>query len=80
MRWFISYRKIDSNFLEFGDKQKCVSFHNIITNISPSEWMREHSTNYNIMYAEQISDALASELVHGGPGIPAEYFEREGGE
>lgn len=77
MRWFISYRIMDTDFLAMKER-RCISFCNVVIDEMPSKWMRKHNLNYNILYAEQISDALASELVHGGAGIPAEYAEDSG--
>ena len=74
MRWFISYRVEHEEFLLTKRK---ITYHNIIIDTIPAEWVRECNNNYNILYAEQISNALASELAHGGAGIPTEYFRVE---
>ena len=79
-RWFISYRYIEKDFLTDTILNK--GYGGIITDVTPARWLlyttlgtgREH----HILYAEQISLALASELVHGGTGIHAGYFKEEG--
>jgi len=75
MRWFISYRLVECNFVtqEVGT----ITYRSIITNVTPAQWVREHTAEHHIQYAEKISPALASELVHGGAGVQAEYFDNE---
>lgn len=71
-KWFISYRFVEHNFLT--QEIETMSSRNVVTNVTPARWICEHGKDYHIQYAENISSALASELVHGGAGIPAEYF------
>jgi len=54
-----------------------VEYKAVVTNISPAKWVREHTVDYHIQYVEQISTALASELIHGGAGVPAEYYDTD---
>lgn len=75
MRWFISYQKINNNFLLPKGKQ--ITYHSLIIDVTPAEWLRKYSLNYNIIYVEQISLALASELIHGGAGIPVTYLRED---
>ena len=72
-RWFISYRFIECDFLT----QEIQTMFNgsIVTNVTPAQWVRKHGVNYHIQYAEKVSSALASELIHGGAGVSAEYSE-----
>lgn len=72
-RWFISYRKIIREFL--AQQQRVVTYHTTVTNVTPAHWVREHGADYHIQYAEKITLALASELAHGGAGIPTEYYD-----
>lgn len=71
-RWFISYR---NNIRDFMNLKFSVEYKAVVTNISPAKWVREHTVDYHIQYAERISVALASELIHGGAGVPAEYYD-----
>ena len=64
-RWFISYRIVAKDFFNTDPHSFTLHYNSVITDISPAKWMREHGANYHILYAEQISTALASELVHG---------------
>lgn len=75
MRWFVSYRIIERNFI--AQKIETVSFGAVVINATPAQWVRKHGVNYYIQYAEKISIALASELIHGGAGVSAEYFDTE---
>lgn len=75
MRWFISYQKMNDNFLSLKTKQ--ITYHSVITDVTPAEWLRGYSYNYGILYAEQISLALAGELIHGGAGIAVTYLREE---
>lgn len=75
MRWYISYRLVDRNFLTH--KWGATKYISVVTDITPAQWIREHGINYHIQYAEKISPALASELIHGGTGVQAEYFDSE---
>lgn len=72
-RWFISYRHNKQDLLFRVVYEHAV----VVTNVTPAQWMRRRTLNYHILYAEKISPALASELMHGGAGIPADYFEEE---
>jgi len=72
-RWFISYRVTVKGFLDSVPRIRILEG-TVVTDVSPANWMREHGVSHTILYAEQISAALASELVHGGAGIPAEYY------
>ena len=74
-RWFISYRKVVQEFLI--QKQRIITYHNVVINTTPARWVCEHGKDHHIMYAERISPALASELTYGGAGIPAEYFDAD---
>lgn len=71
-RWFISYRCEVKEFL--AQKARLVKHSNTVVDVTPARWMLEHGNKYNILYAERISQALASELIHSGAGIHAEYF------
>jgi len=79
-RWFISYRFIEKDFLTEEIVKK--GYNAVITDVTPARWVlysglgmgREH----NILYAEKISLALASELVYGGAGITSNYFREDG--
>ena len=72
LRWFISYRYDTYDFLT---RQKYnTKFGQIIVDISPANWIAEYGNNFSILYAERISAALASELIHGGAGINSEYL------
>lgn len=73
MRWFISYQYIIKEFL--APKTRRVTHNNIVVDITPAQWIAKQGTKYNILYAEQISHALASELVHGGAGVSVEYSD-----
>ncbi len=75
MRQLVSYQRTNNNFLLPEDRH--ITYHSVITDVSPANWLREHNTNYAIIYTERISEALASELVYGGAGIPAEYYAEE---
>jgi len=78
-RWFISYRYIEKDFLT--DEVVYKGYGVTITDVTPARWLlyatlgmgKEH----HILYAEQISLALASELAHGGTGIHTNYFKEE---
>jgi len=72
VRWFISYR-LDTEY-HILQKKRIVSYGSVVTDVTPAQWVREHTVNHHIQYAEKISAALASELTHGGAGVPAEYF------
>jgi len=67
-RWFISYREITKT-------QSAV-----ITDVTPAQWIlrRILATNreHYICYAEQVSLALASELIHR-VGIKADFYKEE---
>jgi len=77
-RWFISYR-LDRRIGVLLDK-RIVKYCSVITDVTPAQWVREHTVDHHIQYAEKISVSLASELTHGGAGVPAEYFCIEGDE
>ena len=71
-RWFISYRWEDRDFVT----QTSQTYYGaVVINTTPAQWVRKHGINYHIQYAEKISPALASELIHGGAGVSAEYSE-----
>lgn len=74
-RWFISYRQESLSFLtqEFRE----IRYGNVVTNALPAKWISEHTAEYHILYAEKISLALASELVHGGAGVIADYYDTD---
>lgn len=74
-RWFISYRQVTHDFLTPIITN--TKYEYVIVNTTPAQWVRKHGANYHILYAEKISPALASELIHGGAGIPAEYFDAD---
>ena len=79
MRWFVSYRYIEQDFLMSNPPTIKIipQYKAVVTNLTPAQWVREHTAAYHIQYAEKISPALASELVHGGAGVSAEYFNEE---
>ena len=72
-RWFISYRLVTSDFLT--QEIQTIKYNAVVTNLTPAQWVREHGVDCHIQYAEKIPPALASELIHGGAGVLAEYFE-----
>jgi len=74
-RWFISYRVTVCDFV--NNRIKEVTYHSVVTNITPANWLKKHTFNHHIDYAERVSMALASELMYCGTGIPAEYFDGE---
>ncbi len=75
-RWFISYRVCKGfDFLE--STTRTVEYKVVITNIPPAKWVREHTGDHHIQYAELISISLASELIHCGAGVSAEYYEED---
>jgi len=53
----------------------------VITNVSPAKWLLESQYALGgqrvILYAEEIPNSLAVELVHGGAGIPSAFFPEE---
>lgn len=73
-KWFISY-KTYSHMLE-GDSVIIGKL--VITDVTPARWVMYHSKSKNedciILYAEEISPALAAELTHSA-GIDTEYFK-----
>lgn len=73
-KWFISYRLTACNFLT--QELQEAKYGAVVTNVTPAQWIREHNADYHIQYAEKISLGLASELVHGGAGVPAEYYDQ----
>ena len=74
-RWFIAYKFIEHNFLT--QEIETMFNGNVVVNTTPAQWIRKHGVNYHIQYAERISSALASELIHGGAGISAEYSDAD---
>ncbi len=76
-RWFISYKFIRRDFLndEVIEEKYCF----VITDVSPARWTLYANVALKgeryILYAEELSLALASELIHGGAGIPTAYFK-----
>jgi len=76
-KWFISYKFVESDFLL--EQIMAEGFGVVITDVSPARWTlyariamnREHY----VLYAEEISPALAVEMVHGGAGVPTSYFK-----
>lgn len=67
-KWFISYKTYS-----------CLSTWDlVITDVTPARWVMYHNANKNetcvILYAEEISPALAAELTHSA-GIDTEYFK-----
>lgn len=74
-RWFISYRLTACNFLT--QELQDTKYRAVVINTTPAQWVRKHGADYHIQYAEKISPALASELAHGGAGVPAEYFDAD---
>lgn len=79
-RWFISYRYIEKDFLT--DEVIKKRYSTTVTDVTPAQWLLSVSLRMgkelHILYAEKISLALASELVHGGTGIHTNYFKEEG--
>jgi len=73
-RWYISYRFIKKDFL-FGETQK--GYGSIVTDVSPARWVMLQENETHILYAEQISLAMASELIHCGTGIKADYHKED---
>ena len=74
-RWFISYRFVECNFLT--QEIRTMFDGAVVINTTPAQWVRKHGKDHHIQYAEKISLALASELIHGGAGVPAEYFDAD---
>ena len=74
-RWFISYRYDTHDFLT--KRKYDTKFGQLVIDISPANWILKHSNNFGILYAEKISAALASELIHGGAGVSAEYLRED---
>lgn len=76
-RWFISYKYIDKDFMDQTITEEGLGA--CITDVSPARWVLharlKTSKDHYILYAEEISSALAVELVHGGAGIPAMFFK-----
>lgn len=70
-RWFISYRYVEQDFLVPMVSE--TTYDSVVIDMTPAQWVRKHGSNYHILYAEKISPALASELVHGGAGVKVEY-------
>ena len=77
-RWFISYLCIMKDMVNVKTESlySCV-----VTNVSPARWLLESQYAIGgervILYAEEISNSLAVELVHGGVGIPSAFFLEE---
>lgn len=78
-RWFVSYKCVETDFLT----QQVVNIEHksTITDVTPARWLLYitlgSGMEHHILYAEQISLALASELAHGGTGIHSNYFKEE---
>jgi len=69
-RWFISYRFAKKDFLfDFVE----YDYSSAIIDVTPARWVMLQKDEIHILYAEQISLALASELIHSGCGIKADY-------
>lgn len=79
-RWFISYRYIEKDFLT--ERIIAKGYNSTITDVTPARWLLyatlKMNREFHILYAEQISLALTSELTHGGAGIHTNYFKEEG--
>lgn len=73
-KWFISY-KTPSRVLK-GDLVHLGNL--VVTDVTPARWIMYRNANKNeeciILYAEEISPALAAELTHSA-GIDTEYFK-----
>ncbi len=67
-RWFISFKTITGPTHDNGT---------VITDVTPARWFlyRKESTflNHHILYAEEISPALAAELAHTAK-IKTDYY------
>lgn len=72
-QWFISYKMINpqSGIHQHGT---------VITDVTPAQWFmyRKISTflNNHILYAEEISPALAAELIHTA-GLKTDYYKED---
>ena len=68
-RWFISFKTITGAIHDHGT---------VITDVNPARWFlyRKESTflNHHILYAEEISPALAAELSHTAK-IKTDYYK-----
>ena len=53
------------------------TYGSVVTDITPARWVMVQVLETHILYAEHISLALASELVHCGTGIRTEYYREE---
>ncbi|MCP4488976.1 MAG: hypothetical protein GY820_16940 [Gammaproteobacteria bacterium] len=78
-RWFISYKYRKTQFLDGLCEDE--GFGVVITDISPARWTLYARIGLNrdhyVLYAEEISMALAVEMVHGGAGVPTAFFMEE---
>lgn len=79
-RWFISYKTqqqvtstLTGDLIVVGDL--------VVTDVTPARWVMYHKLRKNeeciILYAEEISPALAAELTHSA-GVNTEYFKEVG--
>lgn len=78
-RWFISYKMVERDFLT--SKIKMETHGVCVTDTTPARWTmyRKLGSGYDhyVLYAEQISLALASELVHGGANVSQHYYKED---
>lgn len=81
-RWFVSYKYVKQDFLGFTYPPE-EGFGAVVTDVSPARWTLyariKHNRDHYVLYSEEISLSLAVEMVHGGAGVPTEFF-MEGGE
>ena len=78
-RWFVSFKEFKRDFL--FDMLGEDAYGSVVTDTNPARWVMCHSikfgTETHILYAEQISLALASELLHSGVCIKADYYSED---
>jgi len=78
-RYFISYRFLNRDFLL--DSVVQTGYGSAVTDVTPALWVmyrtNKSGKEHHILYAERISLALASELVHSGSGIVTDYYKED---
>lgn len=74
-RWFISYRTVKKDFVF---NTECYEYDSVVSDVTPARWVMLQKNETHILYAESISLALASELIHSGIGVRANYCREDG--
>lgn len=76
-RWFIAFRYIEKDFL--SGRIDNAAYGSVVTDVTPARWVMYRTIGSgmetHILYAEQISLAMASELVHSGTNIMGDYYK-----